>query len=294
MGLVLVVALSARCVVFVRSKYLVSRLESETEKWLWDNRRDPYPGNPAKALKQIKLPADVIAPMLRTAMANQDAWVRLQATDVLCDAVERAGASDPVSTELLLAALHDREGLIRIRVPEALARLDDDTRGKAVDVLVGQLRRPDRLGQLVAAIGLSRFGKEGQAYATVLTDRFRGGDVASRLWDLYLLGRTGPAAMRSVSAVVREMTSPDAEERVMFFVNPFMLSQKAWNWEELKRILDCSETIQGPSDLCSLGADVLGRIGPEAERQAVDILVGNPDAEVRRAGETLGGGVNLE
>ena len=39
-------------------------------------------GDPAKALKQFKLPADVIAPMLRTAMTSQDPWVRQQATDV--------------------------------------------------------------------------------------------------------------------------------------------------------------------------------------------------------------------
>jgi HEAT repeat protein len=273
MGLVVMVALSAKCVVFLRSKHLVSRLESETEKWLWDNRRDPYPGNPAKALKQIKLPADVIAPMLLTAMASQDPWVRLQATDVLCDAAERSGASDPVSTELLLAALQDREGLIRIRAPEALARLDDNTRRKAVDVLVGQLRRPDRLGQLVAAIGLSRFAKEGQASDTVLTDRFRGGDVASRLWDLYLLGKIGPAAILSVPDVVREMTSPDVEKRVVLFVNNFWLIQ-TWHCEELGRILDSSETIQKSFNSCELGAVVLGRIGPEAERQAVELLVG--------------------
>jgi HEAT repeat protein len=273
MGLVVIVALSIKCVLYVRSKHLVSRLESETEKWLWDNRRDPYPGNPAKALKQIKLPADVIAPMLRTAMASQDPWVRLQATDVLCDAAERSGASDPVSTELLLAALQDREGLIRIRVPEALARLDDNTRRKAVDILVGQLRRPDRLGQLVAAIGLSQFGKEGQASAKVLTDRFRGGDVASRLWDLYLLGKIGPAAILSVPDVVREMTSPDAEKRVVLFVSNFWLIH-TWHCVELDRILNSSEIILKSFNLCELGAVVVGRIGPEAERQAVDILVG--------------------
>ena len=159
-------------------------------------------------------------------------------------------------------------------MPEVLARLDANTRRKAVDILAGQLRRPDCLGQLVAAIGLSRFGKEGKASATILTDRFREGDVASRLWDLYLLGRTGPAASRSVPAIVREMTSPDAEKSVMFFVNPFMLSKKPGIGMNSNGFWIPRKTIQLPSDLCSLGADVLGRIGPEGERQAVEILVG--------------------
>ena len=54
-----------------------------------------YEGDPAKALKQFKLAADVIAPMLRTAMTSENPWVRLQATDVLCDAAERSGDSGP-------------------------------------------------------------------------------------------------------------------------------------------------------------------------------------------------------
>ena len=166
---------------FFQSRHLVSRLESETEKWRWDNRRHPYPGDPAEALKRIKLPADVIAPMLRTAMTSQDPWVRLQATDVLCDAAERPGAPDPVLTELLLGALQDRESLIRIRAAEGLACLDDNSRRKAVDILLGQLRRPDRLEQLVAAIGLARFAKEGQASVRILTDRFRGGRRGGRI-----------------------------------------------------------------------------------------------------------------
>ena len=41
-GLVVIVALSLKCVGFLRSKHLVSRLESETEKWGWDHRREPY------------------------------------------------------------------------------------------------------------------------------------------------------------------------------------------------------------------------------------------------------------
>ena len=192
--------------------------------------------------------------------------------------------ADPVSTELLLAALQDREGLIRIRAPDGLARLDDNTRRKAIDVLVGQLRQPDRLGQLVAAIGLSRFGKEGQASVTVLTDRFREGDVASRLWDLYLLGRTGPAAMRSIPAVVSEMTSADAEKRAVLFANNFWLSH-AWHSTELERVLDPWEIILKSFNSCELGAVVVGRIGPEGERQAVDILIGmvHSDDESLRA-----------
>ena len=73
----------------------------------------------------------------------------------------------------------------------------------------------------MAAIGLSRLAKEGQAAAAVLTDRFLGDDVPSRLWDLYLLGRTGQAAMRSIPAVVSEMTSANAEKRAVLFANNF-------------------------------------------------------------------------
>jgi HEAT repeat protein len=273
MGLVVIVALSVKCVIFVRSKHLARRLESETEKWGWDHRREPYQVDPAKALKQLKLPTDVIAPMLRTAMTSQDPWVRLRASDVLCDAADRSGASDPVAAELLLAALQDQECLIRIRAPDGLARLDDSTRRKAIDVLAGQLRQPDRLGQLVAAIGLSRFGDEGQGSATVLTDRFRGDDVASRLWELYLLGRTGRAAMRSIPIVVSEMTSPDAEKRAVLFANSFWFIP-AWHSTELERVLDPWEIILRSFNSCELGAVVLGRIGPEGERQAVDLLIG--------------------
>jgi HEAT repeat protein len=207
-------------------------------------------------------------------MASPEPWIRLQAADVLCDAAARLSPPAPALNELLLAALQDREALIRTRALEALALLDSDTRRKAVPILLGQLRRPDRPGQLLAAIGLSRFGQEGQASVTILTDRLRGGELASRLADLYLLGRIGPAAMASVPAIVREMTARDAEHNGPFVADGFSPSQNAWHHVELDRLVDSFERTQTPSSLCELGAVVLGRLGPEVERQAVDVLVG--------------------
>jgi hypothetical protein len=109
----------------------------------------------------------------------------------------------------------------------------------------------------------------------ILTDRLQGGDLAARLEDLHLLGRLGHVAMSAVPAVVRAMMSRDAGENIGFFLNDFLPPQRAWHyWEFDRKILDSGERCQSPSNLRGQGAAVLGRIGPEANQQAVSILTG--------------------
>jgi len=256
-------------------RVLVGNLEAVSERERFEDRRNPFGFDPAEALKRIKLPGSVIAPLLRKAMASQDPWVRLQATEVLCDAAGRPGPPSPVLATLLLAALQDREAAIRVLAPEGLAGLDEKTRQRAVAVLLQRLRGQDRPARLLATMGLARFGPEGQAAVATLADRLQGGDVATRLSDLYLLGRLGPLARPAVPAVVRAMTSPKAGQHGAYFLGYFWPRQGDWHDLEFDRILDpASERFQTPRSLCALGADVLGRIGPEADRQAIDILVG--------------------
>lgn len=317
---------------------LVAMLEEETEEPHYDTvfYVPPPPIRRAgDALKRIKPPAAVVAPMLRAAMASPHPWTRLQATEVLCDAAGRPGPPAPDLAPMLLAALRDREPAIRMPVPEALARLDADARQKAVAILLEQLREPDRPTQLLAAVGLARFDPEGRAAAAVLADRLRASDAAARLsapapeppartgvpeitirmvtpgepgqevggllgarlLDLYLLGRLGPVARPAVPEVVRAMTARDAGENVPFFLGAFETGRRTWyssviNWGLLMGetgqsfsngawnsipvdwALNSGEGRPLQSSLCRMGAAVLGRIGPEAEREAVDLLIG--------------------
>ena len=253
---------------------LIARLETESEHSRWMNRWDSWQLHPAESLKRIKLPASAIAPRLRKAMASRDRWVRLQATEILCDAAGRPGPTVPALASLLLAALRDGEAKVRTRAAEGLARLDADTRRRAVAVLLEGLRGSDRLAQSFAVIGLAGFDPEAEPAVTILADRLRDGDLTTRLQALSLLGRLGPIARPAVPAIVREMTSADAGKNEPFFPKWFSLGQGAWHATELGRLLDSGEWGQSPRSPCTLGAAVLGRIGPGAEREAVAILLG--------------------
>ncbi len=319
---------------------LVELLEAETEQPQYNTAVYPFPlpiPRPAEALKRIKAPAAVLAPLLRKAMGSPHRWMRLQATEVLCDAAGRPGPPAPDLAPLLLAALQDPELAIRMGTPEALAHLDADARRKAIAILLDRLRQPDRPAQLLATVGLARFDPEGQAAVAILADRLRdneaaarrpappptdpdarpdapviaiqmikpgepgqevGGILGARLLDLYLLGRLGPVAKPAVPEVVRAMMSRDAEQQVPFFLNAFSPRQGTWDSSVVENLLNSyppsgdwsrlppNEWSRSPPSLGPLGAAVLGRIGPEAERQAVDILVGmlRDEDESRRAG----------
>ena len=274
-------------------RVLIEKLETETENSRFENRWSFRPQlDPATSLKRIKLSPATIAPLLSKAMASKERWVRLKATEVLCDAAGRPGPPSPVLDQLLLATLQDGEPAIRVLAPEALARLDSETRRKAVAILQEQLRQPDRFGQLLAAIGLSHLGEEGQASVTILTDRLWDGEVKGRLLDLSLLDRIGPVTTASVPAVLREMTAPDADQFVPLLQNGLFPSQNVWHVTELNRVLDKNGRLQTPPSLNGLGAAILQRGGPEAERQAVDILLGmvhgDDEPRVLRAVDVLG------
>jgi HEAT repeat protein len=269
---------------------LVAELEVQTELSRHQNRWDYEQVYPAQALKRMKLPAAVIAPLLRKAMASKDSWIRLQATLVLCDAAGRPGPPDSILPSLLLSALQDQEASVRMQTPEALARLDVATRRQAVTILLGQLRGTEPFAQFLATIGLARFDPEGGEAVAILADRLQSGDLAARLVSLYLLGRLGPLARPAVPAIVRAMTSPDALKQEFFFMRRF--SPGMDGFINVEGIPDSGEKHRTPSRLCPLGADVLGKIGPEADRQAVDVLLGmlrlEDESQRLRAGDALG------
>ena len=248
---------------------LIGELEDLTARSRQEDHWRQEQVHPAQALKRMKLPAAVIAPLLRKAMASEDRWVRLQATVVLCDAAGRPGPPDPTLAALLLAALQDDDAVVRGLAPEALVRLDGKTRRRAVALLLEQLRGPDRESQFLATIGLARFGEEGREAVAILADRLQSRDLATRFADLYLLGRLGPVARPAVPEIVRAMTSPDAGKPLFQPLKCFLTNGS--HSSDARLNLDWGKM---PSSLCPLGAAVLEKIGPEADRQAVGILFG--------------------
>ncbi|WP_309384048.1 HEAT repeat domain-containing protein [Paludisphaera borealis] len=313
---------------------LVERLESDDEMMRVRERWRARKVDPARSLNRIKPPASLIAPLLRNAMASPSPWVRLQAKDVLLDAAKRPGREDPTLEVMLLAALQDREPAIRMYVPDALAGLGADARGKAVATLLDQLRRPDRLEQLLASVGLSHFHAEASPAVTILSDRLREGDrprrpatppdepmpsatpgppeidirvlrpgepgpevdeLSMRASSLYLLGQLGPIAMPAVPEIVRAMTASDSGENLWPFVDQFRMKPDSWHGYDVD--LELERTVMagdrsGPSPtLRTLGAAALGRIGPEAERQAVELLVatlrGGDESQLPAAAEAF-------
>jgi HEAT repeat protein len=268
---------------------LVGQLEVKTAESRdgdrWDYHHQVYP---AQTLKNMKLPAATIAPMLRKAMASPDTFIRSGATLVLCDAAGRPGPPAPILTELLLVALQDRDNLIRVQVPEALARLDGKTRRRAVAILLNQLRQPGRPSQLLATNGLAYFDPEAAEAFTILADRLKGNDLPERIADLFMLGQLGPLARPAVPAIVQAMTSRDAMADVVLLwpLKCFDPAADILRGRNRFKIIESGAGHWHPSNLyfsnlCFYGAATLELIGPEAERQALEILKGMVRGEDR-------------
>ena len=274
---------------------LIKVLETETEQVVWNARYFPSM-DPAAALKRFRLSAGVIAPQLCVALASPDRLIRSRALDVLTDAVGRSGPPDATSIALLLAALSDRNPKNRLRAAEALAQLDPAARRRAVAILLDQFQGPDRPFALLATVSLARFDPEGEAAVTILANRLGSGDLRSRYASLYLLGRLGPLALPAVPAIVRAMTQRDAGEYESHLCleglsefNPG--NDPTHSWMNIG-VLPATDTAEFPTTLRLMAARVLGRIGLEADRQAVELLtgmLGNADESQRlAAAEALG------
>lgn len=273
---------------------LVRHLETETLQSRGRDRRSPNQVDPAQALKRLQLPAATIAPQLRTAMASPDRLIRSRALDVLADAAGRPGSPpDPALVALLLAGLADTNPKNRLTAAEGLARLDAVARRRGVAILVEQLRGPDRPMALVAAINLARFDPEGRAGAAVLADRLDAGDRATRLEDLYLLGRLGPQAQPAVPAIVRAMTRPEAREyvdRALHGLDPGQADGTSWINIGVSPGEDRDAPL--PWQGGPMAALALGRIGLDADREAVALLIdlvrGDDEARRLAAARALG------
>jgi HEAT repeat protein len=255
---------------------LVGLLETESEEDRWQNRRSPRQIHPAASLIRIKVPAPTLATVLAPAMASKDRWVRLCAGDVLRDAARRPGPTDPGVARLLLAALWDEEARNRTLTAEALAQCDPPTRRQTVAILLEQFRGAKPPRAFEAVVGLARFDPEAQAAARILADRLQTGDAPDQFTNLYLLKRLGPVARPAVPAVVRVMSSRDAERFQPDALSRFRVDYTGWHsaWRSwlADKYLNSPEHAHTPSNLRDLGAAVLARIGPEAEKEAVDAL----------------------
>jgi HEAT repeat protein len=210
---------------------LIDQLESESEEEWFQSRRDFRHINVVASLKRINVRAPKLARLLVKAMASNDRWVRLRATEVLCDAAGRPGPADQGVARLLLQALRDTEARIRIPAAEALVGLDPATRRQAVAVLLGQLRDSEPPRAFEAVLGLALFDPEANEAVTILTDRLEKGNATDLLTNLYLLGRLGPMARPAVPVVLRTMMSRDAERSQPFFLNKFALAYTGWHFE---------------------------------------------------------------
>ena len=265
---------------------LINHLETETRQARRENRRMPDQVDPARSLKRFGLPASVLAPRLKTAMASPDDLIRSRAVSVLADAANRAGnPSDPTLVALLLSALDDANPENRLTAAGALARLDGVARRRAVALLLGQIRGSDRIWGLLATVNLARFDPEGAAAASLLADRLDIEDGESRVLDLYLLGRLGPMARPAVPAIVRAMLASDSQKPAFFpFQRLIPRQNSGYSWDNLGVLPMEDRDFQRPGDPGAMGAVTLSRLGPAAERQAVAILIGmlGEEDEARR------------
>lgn len=252
---------------------LLELLESRTEEVAWATRRSPNP-DPARALVRYQFPLPAIAPRLVPALAHPDRYVRSAALTVLADAAERPGPGAAPGPALvpLLGALADADPHNRLRAAEILARLDPGSRLLAVTVLVGQLRDPPDRWSLLATVSLSRFDPEGAAAAPILADRLGAGDLRTRLDHLELLGRLGPLARSAVPAIVRAMTAPDAQEYPKFGTGQMGSGPGPIGWINIG-VYETGFPKPQVETLGSMGAAVLGQLGPGAEGEAVASLV---------------------
>ena len=255
---------------------LIKHLESETIQARSGNRWMPDQVFPARSLKRFKLPASVLVPRLKKALASPDNWIHSMALDVLADSASRAGnPSDPTLVALLLTTLDDPNPKNRLVAAGALARLDGAARRKAVAKLLGQLRVMDGAWDLLATVNLARFDPEGAAAADLLADRLDTEVGESRIVDLYLLGRLGPMARTAVPAIVRAMLASDLQKPAFFPFHRLSPRQDAgFSWTNLGVLPMENRDFQRPGDPGAMGAVTLSRVGPEAERQAVAILIG--------------------
>ena len=254
---------------------LINLLETETRQAASGNRWMPDQVVPAQSLKRFKLPASVLAPRLKKVLASPDGLIHLRAVDVLADAAGRAGnPSDPTLVALLLTTLDDANPKNRLLAAGALALLDGATRRQAVAKLLGQLRDSDGAWKLLATVNLARFDPESEAAAELLANRLDTEDGESRLLDLSLLGRLGPVARPAVPAIVRTMLESDSPE-VLFF--PFQRlssgTDPGFSWDNLGIFPKSKHLRQFSGDPGAMGALTLSGVGPEAERQAVAILI---------------------
>ena len=98
---------------------LVGQLETESEKSWFESRNHPQQINVVASLRRIKVPAPTLAALLVKAMASKDRFVRLRATEVLCDAAGQPGPTDQGVARLSAQALRDEEARIRTLSVEA-------------------------------------------------------------------------------------------------------------------------------------------------------------------------------
>ncbi len=189
------------------------------------------------ALVRLKVPAATLTPRLVKAMASQDRYVHLRATEVLYNAAIRSSPTDQRAAALLLQALRDQEPRIRTYAAERLPRLDAATRRQAVAVLLEQFRGAAPPRAFDAVVGLARFDPEAKEVVTILADRLEKGDAADRLVNLYLLGRLGPLARPAVPAVLRAITSRDADRFQPGFMKRFWIAYSGWysHWGSCRR-----------------------------------------------------------
>jgi HEAT repeat protein len=255
-------------------KALVKQVEVET----WQSRsiwQGDFYGHvdPTQALTRIKPPAGALAPLLGKAMTNPDPWIRSRALTLLRDAIGWSGAPTPSVFPLLLTALRDKEPSIRRLFGEELVKLDGETRRQAVAILVQRLQSTEPADVLEATVGLARFGPDAEPAVKILGDRLQTGDLADRLATLYLLGRLGPLAKPAVPAILRAMTARDAGKSKPDFLNRFWRRSPVWNPGDPGITIDTADRDASFKNLRDFAVMVLGRIGPEAEREGIHVFI---------------------
>ncbi len=270
-------------------KALVSQVDVEdfhSPRWQWQGSFYMRV-EPAVALDRIKPTASTLGPLLgKSALTNPDPWIRQRAATLLHDAIQWSGGPTPDLSPLLLATLHDKEPGIRLIVVDDLARLDDETRRRAVAILLQRLRSSEPPDRLEATVGLARFGSIAEPAVKILANPLESSNLADRLGSLYLLGRLGPTAKPAVPAILRVLTARDAGKNDPDFIKRF------WRQSGDGTSLITNEDWQkARKNLGDFALDVLEKIGPEAEQQGVVVfqkmLEADSPADRQRALESL-------
>jgi hypothetical protein len=211
---------------------------------------------------QLKSTAELLTELLNDGSADVRRRVVEGFRALLAD---NDGTLDP---ELILPALHDRDGTVRDAVADALASFPR----QSLPALIQMLSSADSLDQVRAAQAVARIGAQAKAAVPALVEVLSGSPNEPHLAVVKALGSIGPDASSAVPILTRMLRGrPDIERQTTLIyalgeIGPASIPAVPLLIEALSDPRDSSQFLNVSA------AEALGKIGPGA-KLAVPALI---------------------